>query len=283
MIICVGEIVWDIFASGKVMGGAPLNVAYHLNSIGQDVRLISRLGRDEYGKAASQQIEHLGLSLATIQYDTKYQTGKVLIHLNDAKEHSFEILSPAAWDFINLPQMDTLENKSYHLVFGTLAQRSAVSRSTIRSLRSSAKTVFYDVNLRPPHTTQDIVLESLFHANVGKMNEDELSAINSWSSLPPGSLEEMAQALLAKFNLEVLAVTLGGKGAMLICHDGVYRHNGFSVQVADTVGAGDAFFAALIDGILQKHAWQECLVQANKRGAYVASQPGATPEMNSFH
>jgi fructokinase len=114
------------------------------------------------------------------------------------------------------------------------------------------------------------------------MNEAELAVIGSWASLPPDGLPEMAQALLATFNLEVLALTLEGQGAMLVCPDGVFRHPGFPVQVADPVGAGDAFFAALIDGILQKRAWQECLVQANKSGAYVASQPGATPEIQTF-
>jgi fructokinase len=282
MIICIGEIVWDIFGSQKVLGGAPLNVAYHLKAAGREVRLISRVGDDELGRAALEKIRRLNLPLETIQTDRKYPTGKVQVHLNEKNEPAFEILSPAAWDFIERSQPGQLPNKSYHLVFGTLAQRAPVSRATIRSLLAAADKVFYDVNLRAPHTTRELVLESLAQAQVGKMNEAELAVIGSWASLPPDGLPEMAQALLATFNLEVLALTLGGQGAMLVCPDGVFRHPGFPVQVADPVGAGDAFFAALIDGILQKRAWQECLVQANKSGAYVASQPGATPEIQTF-
>nr|MBF0220679.1 carbohydrate kinase [Desulfobulbaceae bacterium] len=279
MIICIGEIVWDIFASKKALGGAPLNVAYHLQDMGQNARIISKVGHDEYGQAAIQKIEQLGLTVNTIQYDPKYPTGQVLVHLDDTNEPSFEILSPAAWDFIHLSEISRLTQNSYHLVCGTLAQRSAISQSTIRSLQAGAETVFYDVNLRPPYTPRECVLNSLEQANVGKVNEDELAVINKWSSLPEGGLEEMALAVLDKFHLEVLAVTLGGKGAMLVCHDGVFQHGGFPVKVADPVGAGDAFFAALINGILRKRNWQECLVQANKRGAFVASQHGATPVM----
>jgi len=282
MIICIGEIVWDIFESKKALGGAPLNVAYHLQDMGQYTHIISKVGQDEYGRAAIQKIEQLGLTVNTIQYDPKYPTGQVLVRLDSTNEPSFQILSPAAWDFIHLSEISRLTPKSYHLVCCTLAQRSAISQSTIRALQTGAETVFYDVNLRPPYTPRECVLNSLNQANVGKMNEAELAAINEWSSLPQGGLEEMALAVWDRFHLEVLAVTLGGKGAMLVCHDGVFQHGGFPVKVADPVGAGDAFLAALIDGILHKHNWQESLIQANKRGAYVASLPGATPAMENF-
>lgn len=282
MIICIGEIVWDIFETKKALGGAPLNVAYHLRDMGQDVRIISRVGQDDLGTNAIEKIKQLGLNISTIQYDRTYPTGQVMIKLDSANEPSFDILSPVAWDFINLSEIAKLAPKSYHLVFGTLAQRSAISRATIRALQNAAETVFYDVNLRPPYTPRECVLSSLNQANVSKVNEDELTAITKWASLPQGEVEEMAQALREKFHLDILAITLGSKGAMLVCPDGVFRHSGFPVQVADPVGAGDAFFAALIDGILQKHDWQECLIHANQRGAYVASQPGATPAMKNL-
>jgi fructokinase len=259
-----------------------LNVAYQLSTLGHDVRLISRVGQDEFGRAAVEKIGYLGLPQHTIQYDPKYQTGKVLVHINDANEPSFDILSPAAWDFINPPENERSSGEPFHLVLGTLAQRSKVSLATIRSLLPAADTVFYDVNLRPPHTPAQHVLESLVHADVGKMNKEELTEITRWASLPSGSLKEMARAIFTTFNLEVLAVTLGSAGALLVCREGIFTHAGFPVQVADTVGAGDAFFAGLIDGILKKSAWQECLAQANQRGAYVASRAGATPDMSTF-
>jgi fructokinase len=281
MIICIGEIVWDIFATGKALGGAPLNVAYHLNSFGHKVKLISRVGHDDYGRTALKKIAALGLSTDAIQQDADHQTGKVLIQLNDNKEPSFEILFPAAWDYIDRNEVIG-PDKSYHLVLGTLAQRSPLSRSTICSLCASADTIFYDVNLRTPFTTKELVIDTLFHANVVKMNEDELASISRWAELTLGNLDEMARSVADSFNLEVLAITLGAAGAILVTPDMIYKHAGFPVQVTDTVGSGDAFFAKLIDGILKKETLQDCLVQSNRRGAYVASQPGATPNMTAF-
>ncbi|MCK5192731.1 MAG: carbohydrate kinase, partial [Desulfobulbaceae bacterium] len=159
MIISVGEIVWDIFGNKQILGGAPLNVAYHLIQLGQQVKLVSRVGSDNLAASTLKQIIDIGLSADDIQQDDALPTGQVVVTVGENNEPSFDIIAPAAWDAIG---KINIENKGpYHLVFGTLAQRSERTRETIRSLWTGADIKFYDVNLRPPFTPPELVLNSL--------------------------------------------------------------------------------------------------------------------------
>lgn len=283
MIISIGEIVWDIFPDKKILGGAPLNVAYHLSTLGRNVCLISRIGADPLAVLTVDQISRLGLDLGAIQRDPKTPTGQVQITLTAEREPSFDIVAPAAWDEID-PALFPAEvvADGFSLVFGTLGQRSPRSRQAIRSLWPKAQLRFYDINLRPPFTPRETVLESLEAADVAKLNDSELATVADWSGIPTGSIEARAEQLFRRWNLLALAVTLGADGAMLVSGDGIFSHPGFPVQVADTVGAGDAFFATLIEGIIAKRPWQSCLERANKRGSFVAGRSGATPSMDEF-
>lgn len=282
MIISIGEIVWDIIADRKLLGGAPLNVAYHLASFGHEVNLISRIGSDELANLTLRHIADIGLSVDYIQQDPTLPTGRVNISFNKSNEPSFDIVAPAAWDAIDAEPFLTGISCPYYLVFGTLAQRSMLSRKAINRLRAKADLIFYDVNLRPPHTRAELVLNSFDGADVVKLNDDELAKVADWSGVSPGTLEQRALELCNKRRLLCLAVTQGAKGALLVAGNEVYKHPGFPVRVVDTVGAGDAFFATLIEGILNKRSWSECLTRANKRGSYVAGQTGATPSMQDF-
>ena len=279
MILSVGEIVWDIFGSKQILGGAPLNVAYHLAQLGQQVQVISRVGSDELAATTLKQITDLGLSDENIQHDDTLPTGQVVVTIGDNNEPSFDIIEPAAWDNIALPSS---LDRGYHLVFGTLAQRSKKTRETIRSLWHNAATLFYDVNLRPPFTPPALVLNSLVAANVVKLNNNELKTVTDWLHLSTGDLKERAHALFCHYDLLALAVTLGDCGAFVVSKDGIFEHPGFPVAVADTVGAGDAFFAAFIDGVLSGKSWEAVINVANQRGAYVAGCQGATPPMDQF-
>lgn len=279
LIVSFGEIVWDQFENALILGGAPLNVAYHLHAAGWPVRIVSRIGRDELGRETLQRINQLGLPVTSIQEDIDLPTGRVLVSLDEDNEPSFEIAAPAAWDNI---QADTvlsqLEGASFHLVFGTLAQRNETSRSTLYRLLEKADTIFYDVNLRPPYTKPELVRASLKAAHVAKVNREELLSLAYWflqgrKGLP----EEIGRELLISFDLSLLAVTDGERGAWLITRDECVEHSGFQVSVADPVGSGDAFFAALINGYLSGLPLDDCLQQANRQGAWVASQQGATP------
>ena len=279
MIISVGEIVWDIFGNKQILGGAPLNVAYHLTQLGQQVKLVSRVGSDELAATTLKHIADLGLSVENIQQDDTLSTGQVVVTVGENNEPSFDIVEPAAWDNIALP---SLHDSGYHLVFGTLAQRSERTREAIRSLWTGADIKFYDVNLRPPFTPPELVLNSLIAADVVKLNDDELQTVTDWLRLTSGDLKERARALFSHYGLLALVVTMGKSGAFAVTQNCFVEHQGFPVKVIDTVGAGDAFFAAFIDSMLKKQNWHTCLEVANKRGAYVAGCQGATPPMNSF-
>lgn len=280
MIISIGEIVWDIFGETTVLGGAPLNVAYHLSKLSHEVKLISRVGSDDLASATLNKISDLGLSVETVQQDGILPTGKVIVTIGQDNEPSFDIIAPAAWDAIDTKYLDCIKLKKYHLVFGTLAQRSQKSRDTIRSLWENADITFYDVNLRPPFTPEEIVLDSLAAANVVKLNDNELQKVADWSRLPPGSLKDRSRSFFSRYNLLALVVTLGESGAFVISDDGLFEHPGYPTKVVDTVGAGDAFFAAFIDNVLHRKDWQTCLDAANRRGAYIAGCQGATPLMD---
>lgn len=279
LVISIGEIVWDQFAGTIVLGGAPLNVAYHLHARGWPAMIISRVGEDELGQTTLDKVKKLGLPAQGIQQDPVLPTGRVLVSLDARNQPHFDIAAPAAWDNIQLEEtLSLVGDTSYHLVFGTLAQRNETSRQVIERLCDKALSRFYDVNLRPPHTPAEHVRQSLAAADVLKVNREELLTINDWFMKQGGPEEDIAGALLTAFDLSLLAVTDGANGARLITRKRSVFHPGFPVQVADPVGSGDAFFSALIIGRLSGLPLDVCLERANRAGAYVASRTGATPE-----
>ncbi len=285
LIVSFGEIVWDQFNNTEILGGAPLNVAYHLQASGQPVRIVSRIGRDALGQKTLEQVKELDLAVNGIQQDSNLPTGRVVVSLDRDNEPHFEIAAPAAWDNIELEAtLQVLKDEPFHLVFGTLSQRNEVSRKSLHSLLQKADTKFYDVNLRPPYTPPDTVRSSLHSATIVKVNRDELKTLATWFlKNDDGRVEGISRELLTTFNLSLLAVTDGGNGAHLITMDEHVKHQGFPVQVADPVGSGDAFFAALINSYLSDLPIGESLLAANKNGAWVASQQGATPRYPLKH
>ncbi|MCF6290453.1 MAG: carbohydrate kinase [Desulfobacterales bacterium] len=279
-ILTIGEVVWDIFPDRQVLGGAPLNVAYQLHSQGLEVTPVSRIGADDLGRRTLEEIDRLGLSCRGIQQDPELATGRVTVTIGNNHEPVFNIIAPAAWDAIALdPALTRIEKKPFLLVFGTLAQRSPISRKTIQALRQLATIRCYDVNLRPPFTTPDLVRDSLAAADLVKMNEEELQTVANWFGISGTEPRDLGTGLRNRFAVNILVVTRGAAGAWLLCPDGFFSHPGFPVRVADTVGSGDAFFAGIIKGYLAGRAWPETLARANRRGAYVASSNGATPSM----
>ncbi len=276
-IISIGETVWDIFPDREVLGGAPLNAACHLRNLGRDVSLISRVGDDRLGEAARHQIAALGVPTAGIQVDEHLPTGQVDIRLDEHNEPHFEIREPAAWDNIIYAETEPLTaGPPFCLLFGTLGQRGEVSRATIDSLRRRAELCFYDVNLRPPFTNRKLVEESMAASYMVKMNEEEFLKITAWYGFDGREREGAGRQLLQRFNIGVLVVTLGAGGGWLLSGTEFVEHSGFAVRVVDTVGAGDAFFAAFINGFMAGQPWVECLRSANRLGSEVAARPGAT-------
>ncbi len=282
-IISIGEVVWDIFGDKQVLGGAPVNVAYHLHSFGFPVQIITRVGSDPLGEQTREHIKGLGLLTNGIQEDEKLPTGQVIVSVDEKNEPHFDIVEPAAWDAIDAVEAAKIVgDKPYLFVFGTLAQRNKISKSAIRSLWEKAVCRFYDVNLRPPSTTKNLVLASLGAADIVKMNEKEIYVVAEWAEIQSKQKKEIAKDLVDRFDLQVVLVTEGEKGAWLMSRDGFFEHPGVTVAVDDTVGAGDAFFASFIESFILKRTWSECLARANHRGGYVASQSGATPSMKNY-
>lgn len=278
LILSIGEIVWDLFPEGAVLGGAPLNVAYHLQAQALPVLVASRIGADDLGRQTLTRIRESGLAVDAIQMDRRHPTGRVTVQMESGNEPRFDIEQPAAWDHIQAAGVEgVVAGRPFHLVCGTLAQRHPESRETIRGLWQQAATIFYDVNLRPPFTPMAHVRESLQAAQVVKVNSEELAVLDKALVGSGGGEEEQAAALLAAFDLRLLAVTRGSRGGLLITAGECHSHPGFAVKVVDTVGSGDAFFSVIIAGYLAREDLQSTLLEANRLGAYVASRPGATP------
>lgn len=310
-LVAVGEVVWDIFPDRRVLGGAPVNVAYHLAALGLPVRVVTRVGQDELGESTMAALADLGLPLEAVQRDEELPTGQVRVEFGPDGEPRYEIVSPAAWDNIEAEKAvaaarwgggaragDALKAETskfekgaadrgvrsgagsdFALVFGTLAQRDPRSRAAIRRLAVAASFCYYDVNLRPPFTTRQLVLESLEIADLVKVNGEELKVIGAWLELSV-SREEIAADLVRRYGLQALVVTEGGDGAWTRTASATHRCPGVPTRVVDTVGAGDAFFAAMIAAYRAHLPWSEILERANRRGAQVASRPGATPQLS---
>ncbi len=212
-ILCVGEVLWDALPEGLFLGGAPFNVACHLRMLGENATICSSVGSDVLGEQVIKRAKQKSLDTSFIQTNTEYQTGIVNVTLDAAKNASYEIVEPVAWDFIepNKILLDKMEESDY-LVFGTLAQRNIISRKTIEQLRSLGKINIYDVNLRPPFNDIDVIEKSLKSADIVKMNEDELKQLAAWFKLNE-EFETSITDLANKFNCSTVCIT---KGSMVL-------------------------------------------------------------------
>ncbi|MCX7049390.1 MAG: carbohydrate kinase [Candidatus Sumerlaeota bacterium] len=278
-ILCVGEILWDNLPQGMFLGGAPFNVSCHLRELGRPVAFASRIGNDERGQEILRYFERNGLLTNLLQNDSRLPTGMVNVKLDAHGSPTFKIASPAAWDMIEArPELVFLASRAAAIVFGSLAQRSQISRQTIQTLLANKTYKVFDVNLRLPFDSKEVVEESLRRSHLVKMNKEEFQRLADWFGLP-STHQKGAIALCQKFNCSTVCITRGAKGACLWHKDRWFEHPGFKVKVTDAVGAGDAFLAALLDGLLAGANAYETLIRANAIGAYVATQPGATPTL----
>jgi len=276
-ILCVGEILWDALPDGLFLGGAPFNVACHLRALGREAAFVSRVGDDRLGHEALRRMRARGLDTDLMQIDDALPTGFVQVELGGTGEPDYEILEPVAWDAIAVT--DSLRNRADHadaLVYGSLAQRAATSRETIQHLCETEVLRVFDINLRPPYLDRAVVEQSLHVADVVKLNDDELHQLQVWFGLPDDP-EAAASDLARNFDCRTICVTRGGRGAWLWTEGQHWKHTGYEAAVADAVGAGDAFLAALLTGLLTDRDGDVILARANRLGAYVASHPGAFP------
>lgn len=276
-VLCVGEILWDALPAGLFLGGAPFNVACHLSATGVQVAMVSRVGADRLGDEAVRRARDYGVATDLVQVDPHLPTGLVSATIDESGEAKYVIVDGVAWDAIQPHEtlLARAEN-AVAIVFGSLAQRHATTRQTIERLWESRALMVFDLNLRPPHEDRDVIRRSLERADVVKVNSEELRQLASWFGLPSGD-RESASALSRLFSCPVVCVTRGRGGAALWRDDTWTEHPGFEVEVRDTVGAGDAFLASLLAGLLAGADNETLLKAANRAGADVAAQSGALP------
>ena len=276
-VVIFGEILWDVLPTGAKPGGAPMNVAYHLHKLGQKPALISRIGLDDYGRDLLEFLKSHGLDISHVQLDGTHGTGIVPAAPNEHGEMQYDIVKNVAWDHIGRKQEDiAMVKQAGHFVFGSLAARSRRSKNTLFQLLENANTKVLDINLRPPHYNKRIISELLEKADIIKMNQAELEMITGWYS-DFKNVEERMAVIQDRFHIETLIVTLGGDGAVLNVNGHVYKHPGFKVELADTVGAGDSFLAAIISQIIDKADPAKALEFASALGGLVASKTGGCP------
>lgn len=276
--VCFGEILFDVFLEHKKIGGAPLNVASRVKSLGGDISIISAVGSNSNGRELIEYIKNLGISIKTIEVKNDYPTGLVNVILNEKGNASYDIHYPSAWDKIEPSVANTsIVEEADFLVYGSLASRDAVSRNTLKQLLEVAKYKIFDVNLRVPHYTQKTLIDLLNAANFIKFNDDELFEIAGYLKSTHKSLEQNIKFIAKETNTEAICVTLGSHGAVLYWGNKFYHNCGFKVKVIDTVGSGDSFLASLIVKLLDEKDPQYALNYACAVGAIVAQYEGANP------
>jgi fructokinase len=277
----MGELLWDLLPNGKQLGGAPANFAYITTLLGNQGLAVSRVGNDDLGKEAIRRLTQLGVSTTFIQSDVRYPTGRVNVEVDSSGQPRFEICSSVAWDFLEwTPQWRKLAEEADAVCFGSLAQRSEASRSTICNFldatRPEAVRVF-DVNLRQSFYTPLVLSASMKRAGIVKLNHEELPTVMRLFGLEHRDEESSARRLISAFDLKLLCVTRGNAGSLLVSQDGCNQHSGFRIKVADTIGAGDAFTAALVHEYFRGGSLERMNAVANRVGAWVASEVGGMP------
>ncbi|UCH66019.1 MAG: carbohydrate kinase [Ignavibacterium sp.] len=280
----IGEVLFDIFPSCKKLGGAPVNFAYHLNSLGINCYPVSAVGKDKTGMELTKTIQSNSLSTEYIQINSGYPTGTVQVELDDQGIPNYVIHENVAWD--NIEMNDELLNLAWNcnvVCFGTLAQRSDLSKQTIRNFieNSSDNCIkVFDINLRQHYYSDEIINNSLRLASVLKLNNDELSEVASLFGYA-GSSESILSKLMSNFGLKLIAVTQGSEGSILVSSEKVSSMKPETISVLDTVGAGDAFTAGLVFGLLMNFDIDKTNRFANQLASYVCSKTGANPTLEA--
>ena len=280
-VVGLGEVLWDLFPSGACLGGAPANFAYIITLMGDRGIVASRVGQDSRGVEALRRLDELGLDIDHIQTDRDHPTGTVNVDVDRNGQARFEIAQPVSWDYLQwTPDWQCLAETADAICFGSLAQRSPASHETIQRFLQAASVgtlKIFDVNLRQSFYSQEIIADSMKLADIVKLNNDELPKIMSMSRLPHKDELSSAHRLIAEYELELVSITRGGRGSLLVSGKNSSEHPGFKVHVADTVGSGDAFTAGLVHEYLHGASLDLMNEVANLVGAWVASEVGAMP------
>jgi fructokinase len=285
LMVGLGEVLWDILPSGKVLGGAPANFAYMTNVLGDEGIVASRIGNDELGREACRVMQSLGLNTSYLQQDNEHETGTAAVSIDPAGQPNFTIKELAAWDFLQwTAEWEDLSSRADVICFGSLAQRSPKSAVAVESFLQTARPKslrIFDVNLRQLFYDQEVLGKSLRYAHIVKLNDQELHEVSRLLNLGVGTEETLAKRLLNEYGLLLVCITRGALGSILVSESQTVQHGGFCVKIADAIGAGDAFTACLAHYYLRGHSLEDLSDLANRFASWVATQRGATPPISA--
>lgn len=287
ILLSFGEVLWDLFPEGPRFGGAPANFACHAAVLGGNVTMLSAVGRDSRGGRALDILRSFGIDTTLIQQTEQGPTGEVRVTLNAAGCPSFVIEDPAAWDFIDWPDAVAGRlNQINAVYFGTLAQRHEKSRTTLQRLLAAARSReihrVLDVNLRLPFYDESLIKQSVAECSVLKLSDEELPDVARACSIPHAENPlQTLRALREQNQLALVAMTRGANGAVLVSESETVEHPGIATEVIDTVGAGDAFAAALVIGLIRGVPLELIIDIACKTAAEVCAQAGAVPDLGA--
>jgi len=283
VIVGLGEILWDMLPAGKQLGGAPANFAYHAQALGTQGVVVSCIGQDGLGEEVLQQLQGVDLDNQYIALDPNHPTGTVSVKLDQDGKPDYIIHEQVAWDFIPFgPELEALACGVHAVCFGSLCQRAPVSRQTIQRFLTATNTnciSVFDINLRQAFYSLDIIRDMLDLCQVLKLNNEELPIVARMLNLE-GDEQDLLSQLQQRYGLQVIVLTKGAAGSVLLSADQVsYQRTEDMLEIADTVGAGDAFTAATCVGLLQQRDLDTINRAANRLAAYVCTQHGAMPSV----
>ncbi|MTG96704.1 MULTISPECIES: carbohydrate kinase family protein [Myroides] len=277
--VSFGEVLWDIFPTYKRIGGAPLNVVYHLRKFGIETHIITKIGDDDLGNKILKHIQDNQISSDNVQRDSTYRTGTVFATFDDHNEANYDFLENSAWDYIDLEEKTiNLVKRSDVFIFGSIASRSAKSRNTLTQLIEVANYKVFDINLRPPHYDLKFVMEMMKKANLIKMNNAELEIILNELDKTFTTEEESITFIHEYFKCEEIIISKGAKGGIYSDTKSLYRFPAIEIVIRDTVGSGDAFLAGLLAEKLKSNTPITFLKKGATLGAFITSHTGACPE-----
>lgn len=277
--VCFGEILWDVFPTGEMPGGAPFNVAAHLAQFGAESAMISRVGDDKRGRDLLSFVSNTGVITNHIQTDNLRPTGTVMVEKDQKGDSVYDITKNVAWDFIEYTEKDfTGVNHSDFFIFGSLAARSDTSKQTLLKLMEGGRKNVFDVNLRHPFIDFPWIEKLLSRTHLLKMNGEEMMALSTHFGFK-GNTNIFLNEISETFGIDAILLTLGAEGAKYFSAGKLYHAAGISVKAVDTTGSGDSFLAAFLTKIHEGIYPQEALNYSCAVGAWVATQKGAIPTL----
>ncbi len=276
-VLCFGEVLYDMFPGGKQPGGAPMNVAVHLANYGVKSTVLSCVGEDDLGKELLAFLSSRNVDTKHLQVSDQYPTGTVTVDIQDKSDPQYTIVEGVAWDHISSDF--TLGKDLKYIVHGSLACRTKDNVETLKRLKShyTNSRVVFDINLRAPYYSNELIQELVGDAHILKINDEEFELLCEWNGYPEASESELLEKLNATYpQLEIIILTKGAEGATVLCNAEIIREPSKKIDVLNTVGAGDSFLGAFLSEI--DKGPEAALKLAIATGAYVATQPGATPQ-----